>query len=114
MHFTVLSTLASFSAWPNVGQDLPCDFVRMALSIENVGIVAARMPLVARRQVLTHHMQTPAALRGVIKLQPFAIEIEPGGAGANARPRTNRGARVVFIHGFSQGHLSWIKQMRSE
>ena len=24
------------------------------------------------------------------------------------------GPEILFIHGFSQGHLSWIKQMRSE
>ena len=24
------------------------------------------------------------------------------------------GPKILFIHGFSQGHLSWIKQMRSD
>ena len=24
------------------------------------------------------------------------------------------GPEILFIHGFSQGHVSWIKQVRSE
>ena len=49
-----------------------------------------------------------------LKYKPITVKT-PDGLTISAQEWGNpAGPEILFIHGFSQGHLSWIKQMRSE
>ena len=48
------------------------------------------------------------------KFRPFTVQT-PDGVMISAQEWGNpNGAEIVFIHGFSQSHLSWSRQVTSE
>jgi hypothetical protein len=60
---------------------------------------------------------TTFAIPGLAQEQKFkTVSVKtPDGLTISAQDWGNPdGPEILFIHGFSQGHLSWIKQMRSE
>jgi pimeloyl-ACP methyl ester carboxylesterase len=48
------------------------------------------------------------------KFRPFTVQT-PDGVMISAQEWGNpNGAEILFIHGFSQSHLSWLRQVTSE